>query len=118
MAHSTQVPYPILVWPRWEAIGVKDSILEIKPFVLKKDRYLFYKGNTLVLNNITNITLMDINNDNSILLQVLKGINLIGKYNIPEGESITTNNLTITNIKSYKRELGYENHAILKIIKD
>jgi len=92
-------------------------ILEIKPFILKKDRYLFYKGNTLVMDNITNITLKDINKDDSIFLQILNKRTLVGDYNIPEGESITANNLTITNIKAYPRDLGYESHAILRIIK-
>lgn len=94
------------------------AILEIKPFILKQNRYLFYKGNTLPFDNTTNITLMDINNDNSIFLYILNGRSLVGKYDIPEGESITVNNLTITNIKAYRRELGYENHAIIRIVKD
>ncbi|MCX6711597.1 MAG: hypothetical protein NT139_00980 [Candidatus Woesearchaeota archaeon] len=100
-------------------INLKENyvILEIKPFVLKQNRYLFYKGNTLPFDNITNITLIDINSDDSILLRILNKIDLVDDFKIPEGDSITANNLTITNIKAYKRELGYENHAIIRIVK-
>ena len=94
------------------------AILEIKPFILKKDRYIVYKGQTFKVNNITNITFKDINNDDSVFLEILSGRNLIGRYNIKESESITANNITITNIKAYPRELGYENHAIIRIVKD
>ncbi|MFH0936236.1 MAG: hypothetical protein V1815_00985 [Candidatus Woesearchaeota archaeon] len=101
-------------------INFKDNyaILEIKPFILKKDRYIVYKGQIFKVNNITNITFKDINSDDSIFLEILSGRNLIGRYDIKEGDSITTNNITITNIKAYPRELGYESYAIIRIVKD
>ncbi len=100
-------------------VNFKDNyaILEIKPFILKKDRYIVYKGQTFKINNITNITFKDINSDDSIFLEMLSGRSLIGRYNIKESESITANNITITNIKSYPRELGYESYAIIRIVK-
>ena len=100
-------------------INLKENyvILEIKPFILKQNRYLFYKGNTLSIDNITNITLININTDNSIILRVLNRIELIDNFKITQGDFIQVSNLTITNIKTYPRELGYENHAIIKIDK-